>query len=116
MDLYKYKYESNTPYEKYMNTKYEQYKILIEEISKKINVYEEEKLKSQKDIEYLDDDYLCSICYTQVANYNIIPCFHKGCRDCLLAYLADNDKCFIKYGNNDETYYDPEIESNEYLL
>ena len=95
LDLYKYKYEANTPYEENMNNKYEQYKILIEEINTKRNEYEEEKHKNQKDIEYLDDDYLCSICYTQIANYNIIPCFHKGCRDCLLAYLADNDKCFM---------------------
>ena len=28
----------------------------------------------------------------------------------------DNDKCFIKYGNNDEIYYEPETECHEYLL
>ena len=95
LDLYKYKYQSNSDYEEYMNKKYDTYKTLMEEIKKLKNEYEEEKMKKLKDIEFLDDEYLCAICYTQIANYNIIPCFHKGCKECLLAYLADNDKCFM---------------------
>ena len=67
----------------------------MDEIDKKRKVYDEEKSKKQSEIEYLDDEYLCAICYTQIANYKIIPCAHKGCKDCLLAYLADNDKCFM---------------------
>jgi hypothetical protein len=97
IDLYKYKYknEANTAYEEYMNNRYDKFKILLEEINKKRNEYIEEKNKKQGDIEYLDDEFLCSICYTQIANYNIIPCSHKGCKECLLAYMADNDKCFM---------------------
>ena len=95
LDLYKYKYESNSPYEEYMNNKYDKYNTIMEEIDKKRKVYDEEKAKKQKEIEFLDDEYLCSICYTQIADYKIIPCAHKGCKDCLLAYLADNDKCFM---------------------
>ena len=93
--LYKYKYNSNSPYEEYMNNKYEKYKTLLEEIKKLKIEFEKEKIKRQKDSEYLDDEFLCSICYCQIANYNIIPCFHKGCKECLLAYLAENDKCFM---------------------
>ena len=95
LDLYKYKYGSNSPYEEYMNNKYDKFKALLEEIKKLRSEYEQEKIKKQKDIEYLDDEFLCSICYSQIANYNIIPCFHKGCKECLLAYLAENDKCFM---------------------
>ena len=95
LDLYKYKYNSNSPYEEYMNNKYEKYKTLLEEIKKLKIEFEKEKIKRQKDSEYLDDEFLCSICYCQIANYNIIPCFHKGCKECLLAYLAENDKCFM---------------------
>ena len=94
-DLYKYKYEAKTCYDEYMNNKYDKFKTLMEEIKKLRKEYDEEKRKNMKDVEYLDDEFLCSICYTQVANYNIIPCFHKGCKECLLAYLADNDKCFM---------------------
>jgi len=95
LDIYKYKYQSNSPYEEYMNIKYNKYKIIMDEIDKKRKVYDEERVKKQKEIEFLDDEYLCAICYTQIANYKIIPCAHKGCKDCLLAYLADNDKCFM---------------------
>ena len=95
LDLYKYKYDSNSPYEEYMNNKYDEYKELLEQIKKLRSEYNQEKIKKQKDIEYLDDEFLCAICYSQIANYNIIPCFHKGCKECLLAYLADNDKCFM---------------------
>jgi len=95
LDLYKYKYVSNSPYEEYMNNKYDEYKELLEQIKKLRSEYNQEKIKKQKDIEYLDDEFLCAICYSQIANYNIIPCFHKGCKECLLAYLADNDKCFM---------------------
>ena len=95
LDLYKYKYVSNSPYEEYMNNKYDEYKELLEQIKKLRSEYNQEKIRKQKDIEYLDDEFLCAICYSQIANYNIIPCFHKGCKECLLAYLADNDKCFM---------------------
>ena len=95
LDLFKYKYDSSSHYEEYMNNQYDKFKILLEEINKKRIVYEEERIKKQKEIEYLDDEYLCAICYTQIANYKIIPCSHKGCKECLLAYLADNDKCFM---------------------
>ena len=78
-----------------MNDKYEKYKTLFEDIKKRRDEYVQKKLQQQKDIEYLDDEFLCSICYSQIANYNIIPCFHKGCKECLLAYLAENDKCFM---------------------
>ena len=95
LDLFKYKYDSSSHYEEYMNNQYDKFKILLEEINKKRIVYEEERIKKQKEIEYLDDEYLCAICYTQIANYKIIPCSHKGCKECLLAYLTDNDKCFM---------------------
>ena len=95
LDLYKYKYVSNSPYEEYMNNKYDEYKESLEQIKKLRSEYNQERIKKQKDIEYLDDEFLCAICYSQIANYNIIPCFHKGCKECLLAYLADNDKCFM---------------------
>ena len=95
LDLYKYKYESNSPYEEYMNDRYEKYKTIFEEIKKRRSEYEQKQIQQQKDIEYLDDEFLCSICYSKISNYNIIPCFHKGCKECLLAYLAENDKCFM---------------------
>ena len=95
LNLYKYKYESNSPYEEYMNDRYEKYKTIFEEIKKRRSEYEQKQIQQQKDIEYLDDEFLCSICYSKISNYNIIPCFHKGCKECLLAYLAENDKCFM---------------------
>ena len=78
-----------------MKEKYEEYKQLINELEQKRKIYDEEYLKKIKDIEYLDDEFLCIICLRQIADYNIEPCLHRGCKECLLTYLVNNDKCFM---------------------
>jgi len=103
LDIYNYginiinneiKNESSPFYEN-MKEKYEEYKNLINELEQKRKIYEEEYLEKIKDIEYLDDEFLCVICLRQIADYSIKPCLHKGCKECLLTYLVDNDKCFM---------------------
>ena len=78
-----------------MKEKYEEYKNLINELEQKRKIYEEEYLEKIKDIEYLDDEFLCVICLRQIADYSIKPYLHIGCKECLLTYLVDNDKCFM---------------------
>ena len=85
----------NCPFYQDMRNKYEEYKELINELDAKKKIYEEEYLKKLKDIEYLDDEYLCVICLRNISNYNINPCEHKGCKECILSYLADHDICFM---------------------
>ena len=85
----------NFPFYENMKEKYEEFKNLINELEQKKKLYEKEYLEKIKDIEYLDDEYLCVICLRQIADYTIKPCSHKGCKECLLTYLVDNDKCFM---------------------
>ena len=87
--------EEKCPFYEKMKIKYEEYKELINELIQKRKIYEVEYLEKLKDIEYLDDEFLCVICLRHIANYNINPCLHKGCKECLLSYLAENDKCFM---------------------
>ena len=91
----KNKDENKTPYYKIIIKRLEEYKKLLEELEEKKKVYDEEYLKNIKDIEYLDDEFLCIICFRQIADYRIEPCKHGGCKECLLKYMANNDKCFM---------------------
>ena len=112
IDLYNYKYDSNTknPYEIYMNKRYDEYNELFSDINKRRIEYEENKIKRQKDMEFVDEELLCTICYSQIANYNIIPCFHKGCRECLLAYMAEHEQCFMCRQHYDSVVMIPDEE------
>ena len=112
IDLYKYKYDSNTknPYEIYMNKRYDEYNELFSDINNERIAYEENKIKRQKDMEFVDEELLCTICYSQIANYNIIPCFHKGCRECLLAYMAEHEQCFMCRQHYDSVVMIPDEE------
>ena len=87
--------KENLPFYQKMRKYYDEYKIVIDNFMIKRKLYDEEYLKKLKDIEYLDDEFLCVICLRQIANYCINPCSHKGCRECLLTYLAENNICFM---------------------
>ena len=86
--------EKNVHYE-IMQSKYEEYKELVYELKDKRNAFENENIKALKNMENIDDDLLCIICYKQIADHRLIPCNHKGCKECLLTYMADNTKCFM---------------------
>ena len=83
------------PFYQKMKTKFEEYKLIIDNLEEKRKIYDEEYIKNLKDIEFLDDEYLCVMCLGKIADYCINPCLHKGCKDCLLTYLADNNICFM---------------------
>ena len=83
------------PFYQKMKTKFEEYKLIIDNLEEKRKIYDEEYIKNLKDIEFLDDEYLCVMCLGTIADYCINPCLHKGCKDCLLTYLADNNICFM---------------------
>ena len=87
--------EEYCPFYQSMIIKYEEYNKLMDELVQKRKIYEEEYLKKITVIEYLDDEYLCAICFGNIADYEIKPCLHRGCRECLLTYIVDNDKCFM---------------------
>ena len=91
------KIENNENYSYYnnMKKKYTEYLNIINELEDKRKKYDEEYIKKLKDLEYLDDEFLCVICLRQIADYKINPCNHKGCKECLLTYMVDNDKCFM---------------------
>ena len=102
-DVYKYgidylnkKIENeNRPYYQYMLKKYEEYKEIMIDLEQNRKDYEKEFLEKIKDIEFLDDDKLCAICLGKIADYEIKPCLHRGCKECLLTYMVENDKCFM---------------------
>ena len=87
--------ENKTPYYNNIIKKLEEYKKLLDELEQKKKTYEEKYLEKLKDIEYLDDEFLCVICYRQIADYRINPCKHRGCKECLLKYMITNNKCFM---------------------
>ena len=80
---------------KKMQKKYDEYKELVYELKEKRNEFEKESLKNLEKIENLDQELVCIICFRQIADYQINPCHHRGCRECLLTYMADNVKCFM---------------------
>jgi hypothetical protein len=87
--------EEDCPFYQSMIVKYEEYNKLMDELVQKRKIYEEEYVKKRAAIEYLDDEYLCVICFGNIADYEIKPCLHRGCRECLLTYIVGNDKCFM---------------------
>ena len=87
--------ENNNVYYKIMQKKYDEYKELVYELKEKRNEFENESLKNLEKIGNLEEEFICIICYRQIADYRIKPCYHRGCRECLLTYMADNNKCFM---------------------
>lgn len=87
--------EEDYPFYQNIKIKYEEYNKLMDELVQKRKIYDEEYIKKLAAIEYLDDEYLCAICFGHIADYEIKPCLHRGCRECLLTYIVDNDKCFM---------------------
>ena len=86
---------NNSPYYNNVIEKFEEYKNLLNDLEQKKKLFEEQYLVKIKDIEYLDDEYLCVICYRQIADYKIQPCMHRGCKECLLKYMVNSEKCFM---------------------
>ena len=78
-----------------MKNKYEEYKELVYELKEKRNNFENENIKNLQNLDNIDDDLICIICYKKIADYRFKPCMHRGCKECLLTYMADNSKCFI---------------------
>ena len=75
--------------------KYEQYKQLVCELREKRKTFENENIKNLESYENFDEELTCIICYRQIADHRIKPCLHRGCKECLLTYMADNNKCFM---------------------
>ena len=73
----------------------EKYKELMDELKQKRNEFEQENIKSLGKIEDIDDDFLCIVCYRQIADHNFQPCGHRGCKECLLTYLSEKTNCFM---------------------
>ena len=89
------KENKNTEHYKIMQKKYEEYKELVYHLKEKRNTFENENIKNLKNTENFDDELTCIICYKQIADHRIKPCLHRGCKECLLTYMADSDKCFM---------------------
>lgn len=79
-----------------MKINYEKYNDLVTELKEKRNNFEKENIKNlENDDNNIYDDLLCIICYKQFANTKIKPCLHKGCKECIMTYMIDNEKCFM---------------------
>ena len=79
-----------------MKINYEKYNDLVTELKEKRNNLEKENIKNlENDDNNIYDDLLCIICYKQFANTKIKPCLHKGCKECIMTYMIDNEKCFM---------------------
>ena len=74
---------------------YEKYNEIIKELKEKRNNFEKENILKLDNEDNLYEDLYCIICYKQIADTLIKPCKHKGCKECLLTYMADNLKCFM---------------------
>ena len=61
----------------------------------KRNNFEKESILNLENDNSLYEDLLCVICYKQIANTQLKPCMHRGCKECILTYMLDNVKCFM---------------------
>ena len=78
-----------------MKKKYEEYKELVYELKEKRSTFENENVKNLQNLDNYDNDLICIICYKEIADHRLKPCMHRGCKECLLTYMADNVKCFM---------------------
>ena len=91
----KKKEKENNSYYTILLKKYEEYKEFVCELKEKRNTFENESVKNLESFDNFDEELACIICYKQIADHRIKPCLHKGCKECLLTYMADNVKCFM---------------------
>ena len=85
----------NNPYLQKMKNNYEKYNELINILMEKRNNFEKESILNLENDNSLYEDLLCVICYKQIANTQLKPCMHRGCKECILTYMLDNIKCFM---------------------
>ena len=78
-----------------MKKKYEEYKELVYELKEKRSTFDNENVKNLQNLDNYDNDLICIICYKEIADHRLKPCMHRGCKECLLTYMADNVKCFM---------------------
>ena len=103
VNIYSYGYEiilkkielGNNPYLQKMKNNYEKYNELINILMEKRNNFEQESILNLESDNSLFEDLLCVICYKQIANTQLKPCMHRGCKECILTYMLDNIKCFM---------------------
>ena len=103
VNIYSYGYEiilkkievGNNPYLQKMKNNYEKYNELINILMEKRNNFEKESILNLENDNSLYEDLLCVICYKQIANTQLKPCMHRGCKECILTYMLDNIKCFM---------------------
>ena len=103
VNIYSYGYEiilkkievGNNPYLQKMKNNYEKYNELINILMEKRNNFEKESILNLESDNSLYEDLLCVICYKQIANTQLKPCMHRGCKECILTYMLDNIKCFM---------------------
>ena len=103
VNIYSYGYKiilkkievGNNPYLQKMKNNYEKYNELINILVEKRNNFEKESILNLENDNSLYEDLLCVICYKQIANTQLKPCMHRGCKECILTYMLDNVKCFM---------------------
>ena len=103
VDIYSYGYQiilqkiedNDSPHLQIMKVNYEKYNEIIIELKEKRTSFEKENILNLEDEDSLYEELFCVICFKQIANTLIKPCEHKGCKECILTYMADNDKCFM---------------------
>ena len=78
-----------------MKINYEKYNEIINELKEKRNNFEKENILNLESDDSIYEDLICVICYKQIANTQIKPCLHRGCKECILTYMVDNLKCFM---------------------
>ena len=85
----------DSPHLQKMKINYEKYNVIINELKEKRNNFEKESILNLESDDSIYEDLICVICYKQIANTQIKPCLHRGCKECILTYMVDNMKCFM---------------------
>lgn len=69
--------------------------LLFNNILKEIESQKEEKKIENKVSEEIEEENICILCYTNIADVEMIPCKHRTCEECMNIYRLEKENCFI---------------------
>ena len=73
---------------------FESYNEIVSDIKAKKHLHCQESVLTLA-IDKQNEDKLCILCYSNIANKKMLPCGHVGCEGCLAIYMLNKKICFI---------------------
>lgn len=70
----------------------ELFKNILKEIESQKEV---KKTENKGNEEEIDEEKICILCYTNIADVEMIPCKHRACEECMNIYRLEKENCFI---------------------